>query len=43
MSTTDSIARLTFDEVRIEHLGLFKFKNGIFGVPRPEIHVCQAH
>lgn len=33
----------TFDKVRVQHLGLFKFENGIFGVPCSEVHIGQAH
>lgn len=43
MRTQSFILQLTFDEVWIQHLGLFKFENGILGVTCPEIDICKAH
>lgn len=33
----------TFDEIRVQHLGLFKFEDGVLGVTCPEVDICQAH
>lgn len=33
----------TFDEVRVQHLGLFKLEDGVLGVACSEVDVCQAH
>lgn len=37
------LAGHTFDEVGVQHLGLFKLEDGVFGVPSPEVDICQAH
>lgn len=37
------LLRLTFDEVWVQHLGLFELKDGVLGVACPEVNICQAH
>lgn len=34
---------MTFDQVRVQHLGLLKLEDGILGVTGPEVDVCQTH
>lgn len=34
---------MTFDQVRVQHLGLLKLQDGILGITGPEVDVCQAH
>lgn len=33
----------TFDEVRVQHLGLLELQDGVLGVSGPEVDVSQAH
>lgn len=42
-ATPGGVLQLTFDEVRVQHLGLLKLEDGVLGVTGPEVDVCQAH
>lgn len=40
---TDKDKQQTFDEIRIQHLGLFEFQDGVLGVTSPEVDICQTY